>query len=171
MPSFESINEKLQIAAEKLDQAANEIRDLPLEPIKEHIVGIGEALANIFQIQHEIYRLRPDLQPEHLAEEAPEPDPDLTSEQRLLVEKLSKEEIQKIDDLLLFHAQHSWRKVAMLVGLAMMDQKRPKGVPDIFYSQRVRKLVGEGRLESQGNLQYMRFSEVRLPDGNNTQET
>ncbi len=54
MASLESINEKLQVAAERLDQAANEIAGLPLEPTKEHVVRIGEALAKIFQIQHEI---------------------------------------------------------------------------------------------------------------------
>jgi len=36
-------------------------------------------------------------------------------------------------------------------------------VPDIFYAERVRNLVAEGKLESQGNLLYMGFSEVRLP--------
>ena len=37
------------------------------------------------------------------------------------------------------------------------------GIPDVFYAQRVRKLVEDGHLEAQGNLAYMRYSEVRLP--------
>ena len=81
MASLESINEKLRVAAENLDQAATEIRDLPLEPPKQHIRAIGEALANVFQIQHEIYRLRPELEPAYLREESPEPDGELTPEQ------------------------------------------------------------------------------------------
>lgn len=164
MASLESINEKLQVAAERLDQAANEIAALPLQPTKEHIIRVGEALARIFQIQHEIFRLRPDLQPKYLQEAAPQPDPDLTLAEKALVETLSDEQIREIDNLLLSHATRKWRKVAMLVGLVMMeDDKCSEGIPDVFYSQRIRKLVEEGRLESQGSLQYMRFSEVRLP--------
>ena len=50
----------------------------------------------------------------------------------------------------------------------MMEmQNRISGIPDIFYSQRVRHLVEEGKLESQGNLGYMRYSEVRLPSKEN----
>jgi len=35
-------------------------------------------------------------------------------------------------------------------------------VPDFFYTERIRHLVVAGKLESEGNLDYMRFSEVRL---------
>jgi hypothetical protein len=166
MPSFESINEKLQLAAEKLDQAATEIRDLPLEPTETYIRKLGESLVNIFEIQHEIYRLRPDLQPDFLKEETPRPDPELTSEQMTIVEKLSANDIQKIDELLLSCATQNWRKVAMVVALAMSNRtKHLKGIPDLFYSLRIRKLVEGGLLESQGNLECMRFSEVRIPCG------
>jgi len=37
------------------------------------------------------------------------------------------------------------------------------GIPGVYYSQRIRHFVEEGSLESQGNLAYMKFSEVRLP--------
>ena len=78
--------------------------------------------------------------------------------------KLSREAVQAIDNLLLSHAHAEWRKVALIVALTMTDpENRERGIPDLFYAQRVRKLVEEGRLESQGNLQEMRFSEVRLP--------
>ena len=166
MESLNSLSEHLQIAADRLDQAANEIRDLPLEPTKKHIRLIAESLANIFQIQHQIYEQAPELKPDYLKAETPKPDPDLTEDEKLLVEKLSLEEIQEIDNLLLSHAHSNWRKVAMIVGLTMSDlENRAIGIPDIFFAQRVRKLVDEGRLDSQGNLQYIRFSEVRLPSG------
>ncbi len=88
----------------------------------------------------------------------------MTLAEKALVEALSDEQIREIDNLLLSHATRKWRKIAMLVGLVMMeDDKCPEGVPDVFYSQRIRKLVEEGRLEAQGNLGYMRFGEVRLP--------
>ena len=41
--------------------------------------------------------------------------------------------------------------------------ERFPNIPDIYYAQRVRRLVAVGELESQGNLEYMRYSEVRLP--------
>ena len=41
--------------------------------------------------------------------------------------------------------------------------ERIPDVPDIYYAQRVRRLVAVGELESQGNLEYMGYSEVRLP--------
>ncbi|MEW6585497.1 MAG: DUF3658 domain-containing protein [Nitrospirota bacterium] len=157
------------MAAENLDQAANEISDLPLDPPQKHIRAIGEALVNIFQIQHEIYRLRPDLRPDYLNEETPVPDGDLTPEQRKLVEHLTNDQIKTIDDALLSNTCDRWRKVARVVGATMIELPgRVKGIPDIYYSQRVRKLVEDGLLESQGNLSYMRFSEVRRPAGKDT---
>jgi hypothetical protein len=171
MASLESIHEKLRVAAENLDRAATETRGLPLEPTTKYIHSIGEAVANIFQIQQKIYRLRPDLQPDALRKEVPKPAPDLPPRQEALVGKLSEEEIQEIDKLLFSHAKRSWRKVAMLVGLAMMDKDSYReGIPDTFYSPRVRKLVEEPRLEFRGDLQYMRFGEVRLPGSKDLQE-
>ena len=49
----------------------------------------------------------------------------------------------------------------------MMSTYNPKGIPDLYFAQRGRKLVEAGRLESQGNLSYMGLSEVRLPKGLN----
>lgn len=169
MASLESINERLRVAAEQLDQAANELRDLPLEPSKQHILAIGEALANVFRIQNEIYRLRPDLQPAYLIEESPEPDGELTSEQVKSVEQLTDDEVKAIDDALFSNTATKWRKVARVVGATMMERPcRLEGIPDIYYSQRVQKLVSDGLLESQGNLTCMRRSEVRRAGGNET---
>jgi hypothetical protein len=169
MASLETINEKLTVAAKSLDQAAEEIRDLPLDASKHNIRAIGEALANIFQIQHEIYRLRPELKPKNKRESLPESDGDLTPDQRKQIELLTDEDIQAIDDALLSNTGHKWRKVARVVGTTMMESPcRVEGIPDIYYSQRVQKLVNDGLLESQGDLSYMRYSEVRRPGGNET---
>ena len=52
----------------------------------------------------------------------------------------------------------------MLIGLTMMDPSlRVPGLPATFYAQRVRALVHRGLLVAEGNLDYMRYSEVRLP--------
>ena len=167
MASLESINEKLRVAAENLDQVAAEIRDLPLEPSKQHIRVIGEALAYIFEIQHKIYRERPDLEPDYLNKEAPEPDGELPDQEKL-VAQLTNDEIIAIDNALLENTCDKWRKVARVVGTTMLEfPYRVESIPDVFYSQRIKKVVNEGLLESQGNLDYTRC-EFRRPDGNET---
>ncbi len=65
--SYESLDELLAAAAHKLDSAAALIRDLDLAP-DANIKKLGESLVNIFEIQGEIYAVRPDLRPEFLRE-------------------------------------------------------------------------------------------------------
>ena len=66
--------------------------------------------------------------------------------------------------MLLAQATQTWRKVARIVGLATGElSERLPDIPDVYYAQRVRRLVAVGELESQGDLAYMRYSEVRLP--------
>ncbi len=94
----------------------------------------------------------------------PEPDEPMNLEEQAIADSLSAEFIRKIDSGLLSHATNNNRKVAMLIGLTMMDNSlRVKGLPDIYYAQRVKALVASGLLTADGNLDYMRFSEVRLP--------
>jgi hypothetical protein len=94
----------------------------------------------------------------------PDPDPAMTEEQEAIAASLSTEFIAKIDKALLSHARVLDRKVAMLVGLTMMDDSlRAPGLPDLFYAQRVKRLVKQGALVARGYLGYMRYSEVRLP--------
>lgn len=81
------------------------------------------------------------------------------------IDSLTVEELQVIDDALLAAASNRFRKVAFVVGTAMTVNKEiGKQIPDLFYASRVRKLVDEGRLWSEGNLDHMRYSEVRLPE-------
>lgn len=163
MATLESLNKLLCSAADSLDQATNEIRDVPLEPAKSNLQLIGEALVNILQIQQLIYEQAPELMPESDDEED-EPDPDLSDEELARMKMLSEEELERIDAAILSHAIDRWRKVAMIVGFTMMElENRTEGLSDVFYAQRVKKLVEKGRLEADGNLDYMRYSEVRLP--------
>ena len=93
-----------------------------------------------------------------------EPDPKLTSEQLSRVEALAPTDVEAIDDALLAASSQTWRKVAFVVGSALQSlSERYSGVPDVYFSERIRALVGSGKLVSQGNLLRMRFSEVRLP--------
>lgn len=78
---------------------------------------------------------------------------------------LSPEMVQRIDTAIMSHAKPRERKVAMIVGLTMMDPSvRVPGLPDVFYAERGKTLVAKGRLVAEGNLDYMRYSEVRLPE-------
>ena len=48
-------------------------------------------------------------------------------------------------------ASSDWRKVASVVGMAMLSMPdRPSAVPDVFFAKRVALLAESGRLESQG---------------------
>jgi hypothetical protein len=93
-----------------------------------------------------------------------QPDPPLDVEQSLRVSKLSQDDLWDIDREILTQSARSFRKVARVVG-QVMDKlsTRIPDVPDIYYAQRVRYLVEIGKLESQGDLHFMRYSEVRLP--------
>nr|WP_262975148.1 DUF3658 domain-containing protein [Stenotrophomonas maltophilia] len=53
--------------------------------------------------------------------------------------------------------------MACIVGNAMsLDPQRRPGIADVFYAQRVRKLVARGVLEAQGDLARMRHGEVHI---------
>jgi hypothetical protein len=98
-----------------------------------------------------------------MADELPS-DPPLTREQALIAASLSPALVDKIDAELLSHARPQPRKIAMLVGLAMTNPHlRIPGLPDLFYAERVRALVSKGLLLSEGNINCMAYSEVRLP--------
>jgi hypothetical protein len=94
----------------------------------------------------------------------PDHDGPLTPQERAVADALSLELLRRIDAALLSHARKTNRKIAMLVGLTMMDPSlRVPGLPEVFYAQRIRTLVDRGLLVVEGSLGYMRYSEVRLP--------
>jgi hypothetical protein len=88
----------------------------------------------------------------------------LTPQEQVAADALSLDMLRRIDAALLSHARKTNRKVAMLVGLTMMDPSlRVPGLPDVFYAQRIRMLVDSGLLLAEGSPGYMRYSEVPLP--------
>ena len=102
-----------------------------------------------------------------MSDEVPIPNRPLSPEEVSCFGRLSQEDIAIIDDAVLSCALPRWRKVAMIVGRA--KEKLEEQYPEfsyVFYAERIRVLAEQGRLESQGNLSYMRFSEVRLPNEN-----
>ncbi len=62
MADLKSLDELLSKAVSLLDSAAKEIRDIPLNPVKENIYKIGDALTSIFELQRQIYDADPDLE-------------------------------------------------------------------------------------------------------------
>jgi hypothetical protein len=99
-----------------------------------------------------------------MTREVPIPNPPLSRKEAAAFAKLSPEDIATIDDGILASTLPRWRKVAMVVSIA--EEKLRGQYPQfsyILYAMRIRQLAKKGRLESQGNLRYMRFSEVRLP--------
>jgi pimeloyl-ACP methyl ester carboxylesterase len=92
------------------------------------------------------------------------PDPPLDAEQALRVSKLTQDDLWDIDREILGQSARSWRKVDRVIG-QVIDKltRRIPDVPRVYYAQRVRHLVEIGKLESQGDLHFMRLGEVRLP--------
>ena len=90
-------------------------------------------------------------------------DPSLSPAEWRKLLRLTRLRVARIDAALLAQASVHWRKVARVVGTAMMKPpRRIAEVPDLYYAKRVRVLVRRGVLQAQGNLNAMRYSEVRL---------
>jgi Protein of unknown function len=99
------------------------------------------------------------------AGDTPEIDRHLSSDEEYRVSSLSGDEIREIDDALMSVATVRFRKIAFVAGFAMLNlQPKFKGIPDVFFARRVRKLIGEGKLIVDGNPEHMGASEVRLSD-------
>src|SRR6185503_16499733 len=100
-----------------------------------------------------------------MTEEVPEPNPPLGAEEQSAAASLTSDDFAFIDSAILSCALPRWQKVAMVIirALEKLEPRYPV-FSSAFYAQRVQILADEGRLESQGDLDYMRFSEVKLPN-------
>ena len=65
MASFDELEKLLGQAFKLLDKAAEQIRDLELNP-QRNIRRIGEAIVLAAEIRNEMYEHRPDLKPDYL---------------------------------------------------------------------------------------------------------
>jgi hypothetical protein len=94
-----------------------------------------------------------------------DPDPPMTPEQAAIAASLSDELALAIEHGLLSNVDPKhFRKVARVVGSTMMDERlRVPGLPDVYYAGVIKDLVRRGLLVADGNLDYMRYSEIRLP--------
>lgn len=64
MSSVEELDRILRASVEQLVECTSIIRDLPLDPAKKNIYKIGKAIAEISELQSEIYQKHPNLKPE-----------------------------------------------------------------------------------------------------------
>lgn len=67
-----------------------------------------------------------------------------------------------IDNLLLSSTTDQWRKVAMVVAMAM-NKAELAGIDDTFLAARIASLADAGRIEARSDINLMRHSEIRLP--------
>ena len=96
-------------------------------------------------------------------------DPPLSTDQQDRVNQLNAKELQKIDETLIGNTGSSWRKVALVIGTTIIDLEATfRGIPDVFYAQRIKTLVERGTIQSQGNLDRMRYSEIRKIENHHT---
>jgi hypothetical protein len=72
---------------------------------------------------------------------------------------------QQIDALVLSSARARWKKLAMIVSEVFFGCKRQSmQTTEETIADRVRRLVGEGKLHAQGDLSKLRRGEVKLAD-------
>lgn len=160
----EALYQAYEHALAALSEAQSLLWQLPEHPDKRALIDVhGDAWIKIqCTLRAPLLAQFPDLNTER--PEGP-PDTELDEEEQADVDALTADDIARIDEALLAQCDWSWRKVAMLVGrLLSKSAEVPDFVPVGYVAQRVQALVAAGRLESQGNLDYIRFSEVRLFD-------
>ena len=99
--------------------------------------------------------------PQDAAEHADLP---LSPEEAAIYANLSEADLREIDAVILEDCVRYGRKVARVVGTTFMHAKfKNRDIPVSCFAQRVVELVNQGKLIAEGNLNYMRYSEIRLP--------
>ena len=106
-------------------------------------------------------------------DEIPFANPPLGPGEQSVTAKLSAADLHVIDNTILANCACHWYKVARVVSMTEETLRREyPGLSFIFYAQRLIQLADERRLDSQGDLSFMRFSEVRLiPEGKSDVQT
>jgi hypothetical protein len=88
----------------------------------------------------------------------------LSPEEAAIYANLSEADLREIDAVILEDCVRYGRKIARVVGRTFMHAKfKDRDIPVSCFAQRVVELVNQGKLLAEGNLNYMRYSEVRLP--------
>ncbi len=105
------------------------------------------------------YRSYPELE-----KAQPYPDTRLSAAEQEFVSLLAQSDLAAIDQALIENSVASWRSVARVVGGAMVSLKaQSPSVPLGLYIRRIAMLVESGALLAQGDIDFARLSEIRLP--------
>lgn len=151
-------------ALAELTQVEKALRGIEDEAERRELMkSLSFVIADVLgTIRAPIVRKFPELAP---PEEPGDPDDQLNEEDKVLVSKLRPSDLELIDSALMGECATSWRKGARVVmaAIQLIDVTVPD-LPVALYAQRLAALVLAGRLQSQGNLSYLRHSEVRLPE-------
>lgn len=149
-------------ALKAISEAEPVIWRLPKTPERDQFLHAhtGVIVDILSQLKAPLVRQYPEL--DTTLPEGP-PDTELNDEEQRTVVAFSESQVAFIDSVLLADCATSWRKVARIVGTALTHCPEVADVPIGFFARRVKALVEAGKVESKGNLDYMRFSEVRLP--------
>ena len=145
----------------KIEYALREIKDESER--RELMKSLSFVIADVLgTIRAPVVLQFPELVP---AEEPGEPDDILDEEDEGIVSALGSADLSSIDNAIFAECATSWRKSARVVmgAMKMLDQTLPE-VPVALYTRRIAALVQSGRLQSQGNLRHLRFSEVKLAE-------
>ena len=144
-----------------MSHAEQVILALPVGEERSRLVrGLGEVVATLhMELRAPVAREHPDLdQGEYLPEK---PDTALEPEEEAFVRNQDAAAIAELDERLLAECSVQWRKAARVVAATMSSKSM---APLGFLARRLDALSAAGRLEARGDLNYIRFSEVRLPD-------
>ena len=160
MTSDIKINKHINKALTELELVLTETFQ---EDFKEGLYPVGKlgrSIGLLREFQKPIFERNPHFRP-------PPPwdgevEPSLTKEQVERVSELTEEQLKEIDNGLLSFCSTKYQKVAKVVGSYMSSSSNKFELEDLFYAQRIEKMVHLKSLESQGNLKFMRYSEIRL---------
>lgn len=147
---------------ERASEAERVILSLPAGEQRSQLLrALAELVTTVYMsLRSPVAREHPDLEErENLPSD---PDTMLEAEDEAYVRSLDGEAIEKLDQGLLAECSTQWRKASRVIGASMGT------APDIpvgFFARRLIALGAAGRLEVQGDLNFIRFSEVRLPGG------
>jgi hypothetical protein len=129
-----------------------EDRDSQLNDIATILIGSSE------QARAQAIQQCPDL-----AHAKPIPDAQLHTAEMEKVSRLKVSDIEVIDRTIVANSTHIWQKANRIVGCTLVDLKIAfPEVPLGFYAQRIAALVQGGKLEAQGEIEFMRLCELRL---------
>lgn len=159
----ESLYEIYQRALSVLCEADVVLSNAPATPWLKELSSAHDEL--VFAVMPGMMRYRIIEQYPDLGTDRPEgpPDSQLDPDEQVIVDRLTEAELKRFDEALLSDCVRRPRKVARIIGTAfnLLRNDFPD-VPLGLYSRRVQALAAEGRLDPRGDLDYMRFSEVRL---------